>query len=108
MMEQNVMQTTAQSTTAQSTMAPQEVLTAASAYSQSQKGAIIIALLGAEHAKPLVEAFDDEHLRSFVAAMQTIQFTPRPILLATIAEFINDLGVGAAAIHGNKSQNFRR
>lgn len=102
MMEQNVMQTTAQSTTAQSTMAPQEVLTAASAYSQSQKGAIIIALLGAEHAKPLVEAFDDEHLRSFVAAMQTIQFTPRPILLATIAEFINAMRENNSGLRGGE------
>lgn len=75
----------------------------ASAYSQSQKGAIIIALLGAEHARPLVAALEDKHLHNFVAAMQTIQFIERPILLATIAEFINSMRENNQGLRGGEA-----
>ncbi|MBL4854232.1 MAG: hypothetical protein JKY25_08345 [Robiginitomaculum sp.] len=81
-----------------------EISSAASAYSKSQKGAIIIALLGAEHAKPIVEALEDRHLRSFVTAMQTIKFIARPILLATIAEFITSLQENESGLHGGEKQ----
>ncbi len=81
-----------------------EVSSAANAYSKSQKGAIIIALLGAEHARPIVEALEDRHLRSFVTAMQTIKFIARPILLATIAEFISSLQENENGLHGGEKQ----
>ncbi len=81
---------------------PHEILQSASAYSQSQKGAIIIALLGVEHAKSLVESLEDRHLESFIAAMQTLKFTRRPILLATIAEFIEGLRENNSGLTGGE------
>ncbi len=81
-----------------------EVTTAANAYSKSQKGAIIIALLGPEYAREIVEALEDRHLRSFVAAMQTIKFIARPVLLATIAEFMTCLSENENGLQGGEKQ----
>ncbi len=79
-----------------------EVNRKANSYSKSQKGAIIIALLGPEYAGPIVEALEDRHLRSFVTAMQTIKFIPRPVLLATIAEFITSLQENEKGLQGGE------
>jgi flagellar motor switch protein FliG len=98
MMEQTLL------TDPQDALNVQDVSAAARAYSKSQKGAIIIALLGAEHAGPIVEALEDRHLRSFVTAMQTIKFIPRPILLATIAEFITSLRESDSGLVGGEKQ----
>ena len=81
-----------------------EVNREANTYSKSQKGAIIIALLGPQYAGPIVEALEDRHLRSFVTAMQTIKFIARPVLLATIAEFITALQENATGLQGGEKQ----
>jgi len=81
-----------------------DIANAANAYNSAQKGAIIVALLGAEAAKPIVEAIEDRHLRSFVAAMGSIELVPREILLATIADFVTDIKKTAGALRGGEQQ----
>ena len=82
----------------------QEITREANSYSKIQKGAIIIALLGAEHAGPIVKALDDRHMCSFVAALQSIKFIARPVLLATIAEFITSLRENSNGLQGGETQ----
>lgn len=72
--------------------------------SRMQKAAIIIALLGAENAKPLIESIEERHMRSFVQAMQTLQLVPRPVLLATVADFITNMNARNGSFRGGEEQ----
>ncbi len=71
---------------------------------KSEKAAIIIALLGAEHAEQIIESLKDHHLRTFIQAMQNIQLVKRPILLATIAEFLQGLQEISDGLQGGEKQ----
>lgn len=59
--------------------------------SEPEKAAVIIALLGAESAGPIVEKIDDTHLRSFMTALENINQIPRESMLSVVAEFITEL-----------------
>ncbi len=56
-----------------------------------EKAAVIIALLGAESAGPIVEKIDDKHMRSFMNALENLQQIPRESTLAVVADFITEL-----------------
>ena len=77
---------------------------AAGNLSQVQKGAIIIAMLGPENAKPIIEAIDDRQMRAFVKAMQGLNLVPRPVLLATVADFIADMKQRSGGLRGGEKQ----
>ncbi|MCF6276035.1 MAG: hypothetical protein L3J05_09775 [Robiginitomaculum sp.] len=82
----------------------QDILQATRQYSSAQKGAIIVAVLGADFARPIVEAIEDKYLHNFVTAMGTIDLVPREVLLATIADFITDMKKRAGSLHGGEKQ----
>ena len=81
-----------------------EITHQAGVYSKMQKAAIIIALLGAQNAKQIVDALDERHVQNFIKAMENIRFIPRPVLLATIAEFITDLQAQSSGLHGGEAE----
>ena len=56
-----------------------------------EKAAVIIGLLGAEHAGPIVEKIEDRHLRRFVQTLGNLKEIPRNIMLGAVAEFITEL-----------------
>lgn len=56
-----------------------------------EKAAVIIGLLGAEHAGPIVEKIEDRHLRRFMQALSGLKDIPRDIMLGAVAEFITEL-----------------
>ena len=56
-----------------------------------EKAAVIISLLGAESAGPIVDKIEDCHLRSFMSALENINQLPRESMLAVVAEFITEL-----------------
>lgn len=59
--------------------------------SPSQKAAVIIALLGADSAGPIVEKMQDRQLRLFINALGNIDQIPRPAMLSTVADFVTDM-----------------
>ncbi|PHR57702.1 MAG: hypothetical protein COA43_11865 [Robiginitomaculum sp.] len=69
-----------------------------------QKAAIIIAMLGPETAKPLISAIEDRHMRAFVLAMEELPLVPRPVLLATVADFITNMNARSGSIRGGEEQ----
>ena len=72
--------------------------------SRMQKAAIIIALLGKEAAKPLMETIEEKHMRAFVKAMESINLVPRPVLLATVADFITDMNARNGGFRGGEQK----
>jgi len=81
-----------------------DISNSAISYNYAQKGAIIVALLGADAAKPIVEAIEDRHLRNFVAAMQSIELVPHDVLLATIADFVTHMKKQTGGLRGGEKQ----
>lgn len=65
-----------------------------------QKAAVIIALLGAESAPPIIEKLRDDHLRSFVSSIESLQRVPRPLILAAIADFVATLKAQQGSLRG--------
>lgn len=63
----------------------------AAALKGPEKAAVIIGLLGAEHAGPIVEKIEDRHLRRFMQALGGLKDIPRDIMLGAVAEFITEL-----------------
>ncbi len=72
--------------------------------SRMQKAAIIIALLGAEDAKPLINAIEERHMRAFVTAMQSINLVPRNVILATVADFVADMSARNGSFRGGEKK----
>ena len=56
-----------------------------------EKAAVIIGLLGAEYAAPIVEKIKDHHLRRFMKALGGLHDIPRETMLGAVAEFITEL-----------------
>ncbi len=79
-----------------------ETISSANTYNKAQKGAIIVTLLGADTARPIVEAIEDKHLRNFVDAMGSIDLVPREILLSTIADFVTEMKKKSGALRGGE------
>jgi len=52
-----------------------------------EKAAVIIGLLGAEYAAPIVEKIEDHHLRRFMKALGGLHDIPRETMLGAVAEF---------------------
>ena len=65
-----------------------------------EKAAIILALLGADNAGPVVEKIQDKQLRSFMNALENLKLIPRESMLATVAEFIAELSERRGSIRG--------
>lgn len=59
--------------------------------SEPEKAAIIISLLGAESAGPVVEKIEDSHLRAFMTALESIHQIPHDSMLEVVTEFISEL-----------------
>jgi len=56
-----------------------------------QKAAIILVSMGQDYAAPIIEKLEDNHLRSFIRALEQLPEVPRKDLLAAIADFITIL-----------------
>lgn len=65
-----------------------------------QKAAVIIALLGAENAGPVVEKIEDKHLRAFLAALESLRQIPRETMLGAVADFITELKLRSGGLKG--------
>ncbi len=65
-----------------------------------EKAAVILALLGAENAGPVVEKIEDKHLRSFMNALENLKAIPRESMLATVADFITELSARRGGFRG--------
>lgn len=68
--------------------------------SAPEKAAIIIALLGPENAKPIVEKIHDRQLRAFMAALENLHQIPRENILGVVADFITELGARKGGFKG--------
>lgn len=55
---------------------------------RAQKAAIILGILGADAAGPVLERLDEENLRSFASAMSRIKRIQPDVVIATIQEFL--------------------
>ena len=65
-----------------------------------EKAAVILALLGAESAGPIVEKIEDKHLRAFMRAMENLKLIPRESMLACVTDFIAELNSRQGSIRG--------
>lgn len=65
-----------------------------------EKAAVIIALLGAENAGPIVEKIDDKHMRTFMYTLENLQQLPRESMLAVVADFITEMNVRSGGFRG--------
>lgn len=62
-----------------------------SSISQIQKAAIIIAVLGADGAKPIVDKLDDQALAQVMSALETLSFLSKQDIVEVIADFVQSL-----------------
>ncbi|MEE2690791.1 MAG: FliG C-terminal domain-containing protein [Pseudomonadota bacterium] len=69
-------------------------------FTAPQKAALILAALGPEAAKPVVERVGDKHLQAFAEAYAHLRNIPRKELLAVAAEFVAQLGAGDERLKG--------
>ena len=65
-----------------------------------EKAAVIIALLGADKAGPVVEKIEDRHLRAFMSALENLQQIPRESMLAVVADFITEMNTRRSGFRG--------
>ncbi len=65
-----------------------------------EKAAVIIALLGADRAGPVVEKIEDRHLRAFMSALENLQQIPRESMLAVVADFITQMNTRRSGFRG--------
>jgi len=65
-----------------------------------QKAAVIIGVLGADAAGPVLEQLDENSLRNFTHAMSCLKRIDATQVLATIAEFLSELQQDGDAIEG--------
>ena len=65
-----------------------------------EKAAVIIGLLGADSAGPIVAQIEERHLRRFMAALTNLKELPREIMLSAIADFITQLEARKGGFRG--------
>jgi len=65
-----------------------------------QKAAVVIALLGADTAGPIVEKMDDKQLRRFMSAFEALRQVPREVMLGAVADFIAGLNARRGGFRG--------
>jgi len=69
-------------------------------FTPQQKAALVVAALGPEAAKPIMEKIGDKHLRAFAQAYAELRNVPKEDLLAVIAEFVGEIGGGDDGFQG--------
>ena len=72
--------------------------------SNAQKAAVIIGILGAEGAGPLLEQLDEGSLRNFAAAMSKLRRVPPELVRATVREFLEELELLEETVNGGLVQ----
>ena len=70
----------------------------------AQKAAVIIGILGAEGAGPVLEQLDEGSLRNFAAAMSKLRRVPPEVVRATVREFLEELELLEETVNGGISQ----
>lgn len=65
-----------------------------------EKAAIVLGVLGAEGAAPLIQMFDEETLACFATAMARLDRVPPDTVAATVAEFLSEMDVMEASVSG--------
>ncbi|MDB2438733.1 hypothetical protein N9W89_08470 [Hellea sp.] len=68
--------------------------------SNPEKAAVILALLGADYAGPVVQKIEDKHLRTFMNALENLTLIPRESILAAVADFITELSARRGGLRG--------
>ncbi len=70
----------------------------------SQKAAAIIAVLGEEAAKPIVEKLNEADLARIMTALEQISVLPRRELVKIVADFLHQLSESIGAVRGGRDQ----
>ncbi len=70
----------------------------------SQRAAVIIALLGEEAAKPIVEKLDDAALAKVVTALEHISVLAREELVEIVIDFLTQLRQSAGSMRGGRER----
>lgn len=73
----------------------------------SQRAAVVIAMLGEQAAKPIVERLDDDAIANIAASLETITFLAREQLIEIVVDFLRHLRRSNGALRGG-SQSARQ
>lgn len=66
----------------------------------SQRAAVVIAVLGEEAAKPIVDRLDDQAIANVAAALETIHYLPREQLTEIVMDFLGHLRSSSGSLRG--------
>ena len=66
----------------------------------SQRAAVVIAVLGEEAAKPIVDMLDDEAIANIAASLETINYLAREQLVEIVMDFLGHLRSSSGALRG--------
>ena len=66
----------------------------------SQRAAVVIAVLGEEAAKPIVDRLDDQAIANVAAALETINYLPREQLIEIVMDFLGHLRSSSGSLRG--------
>jgi flagellar motor switch protein FliG len=66
----------------------------------SQRAAVVIAVLGEDAAKPIVDMLDDHAIANIAASLETIQYLPREQLTEIVMDFLSHLRRSSGALRG--------
>ncbi|MEL6415403.1 MAG: hypothetical protein AAFQ15_10745, partial [Pseudomonadota bacterium] len=66
----------------------------------SQRAAVVIAVLGEEAAKPIVDRLDDQAIANVAAALETIHYLPREQLIEIVMDFLGHLRSSSGSLRG--------
>lgn len=62
-----------------------------SSLTQAQRAAVVLALLGEEAARPVMQHLDDVALSKVASELETVSLLPRVTLVSIIVDFLNRL-----------------
>lgn len=83
---------------------PTELRPISAALTKPQKAAVVIGVLGADAAGPLLEQMDEESLRRFATAMAHLKRIPAPVVERTVREFLVELEASDMTVNGGMKQ----
>lgn len=66
----------------------------------SQRAAVVIAVLGEEAAKPIVDRLDDQAIANIAASLETINYLAREQLIEIVMDFLGHLRSSSGALRG--------
>ena len=66
----------------------------------SQRAAVVIAVLGEEAAKPIVDRLDDQAIANVAAALETINYLQREQLIEIVMDFLGHLRSSSGSLRG--------